>query len=520
MQTTNQMTGIIDIGSNTVRLSVFQRTDNGAYRVVDQGRWPARLSQRMEADGTLSSEAVNELAEVLRHYSRICKKHGVARVRAVATAAIRQAANRDDIVRRLRAETGLTVEIISGEKEARIGSRAMLNSLPLEDGFVVDIGGGSTEISLIRNRKVEAAVSFPIGCVNVSAKHGLSDGPVHPDKLASIQAETKRLLSKTEWIANNPGLPLIGLGGTVRALAKLRQRESGYPFHLLHGYEINAAGVAGALHDLSAVDVQKRRKRPGLSKDRGDVIVPGLAILLGVMHRTRCSHLVVCGTGLRDGLFYETCKPYPEPKTADDVLEESIRNLNALYPAAPPEHLQQIRSLALALYDQLGAASRAPLVPRKLLDAAARLFRIGAVIDYNDCPEHTFYMLMHTHWNGLSHKEMILTAAVASFRNANTLRRKLAPYRSLFPGGIGESIAKLGSLLQLASALDRSESQAIRSLEIKTYGKKLRLIAAANHPLPAERMEIENIAKEFKKNWGMTPELQVRVNHPPSSGRS
>ena len=515
----NETTGIIDIGSNTVRLTVFQQAENGAYRVVDQGRWPARLSQKLDSDGRLVPEAVSELTEVLRHYARISEKHGATRIRAVATAAIRQASNGEDVVRKLKAETGIAVEILSGEEEARIGSRAMLISLPFADGFVVDIGGGSTEISLVRDRVVRHAVSFPIGCVNASSRHGLNDGPVPQEKLAGVQAETRRLLSAAKWIAEHPDLPLIGLGGTVRALAKLRQRESGYPLSLLHGYQINEEEVSTVLRDLSAIGVQQRRKRPGLSKDRGDVIVPGLGILLGVMRQTRCSGLVVCGTGLRDGLFYETCRPYPEPQSSSDVLEESIRNLNALYPAAPAEHLRQVRALALSLYDRLGAGSRATLVPRRLLDAAARLFRVGAVIDYQDCPDHTFYMLMHTHWNGLSHRDMILTAAVASYRNASSLRRKLAPYRSLLPGGVSESIAKLGSLLQLASALDRSESQAIQSLEIKIAGKKLRLHATASHPLPAERMEIESIAKEFKKNWGWTPELHVRIDPPRSSSR-
>ncbi|QMV40745.1 Ppx/GppA phosphatase family protein [Cohnella cholangitidis] len=507
----NRMTGIIDIGSNTVRLSVYQLTDNGAYRVVDQGRWPARLSQRLDKTGLLPDEAVEELAEVLRHFCRICQKHGADRVRAVATAAIRQAVNRESIIRRLFAMTGLTIEVLSGEDEARIGSQAMLNSLSLSDCFVVDIGGGSTEISLIRNRKVVSAVSFPIGCVNTSAKYALGSGTISSSVLAEIQSEVRRLLSAQKWIAGHPGLPLIGLGGTVRALAKLHQRESNYAFPHLHGYELSIPDLSSALDLLSAIPVDKRRKLPGLSKDRGDVIVPGLAILLGVMQQMLASRLVVCGTGLRDGLFYETCLSGHPTDSEDYVLNESIRNLIALYPVAPAEHLQQVRKLALTVYDRLSPNAKMPPECRRLLDTAARLFRIGTVIDYNDSADHTFYMLLHTHWNGLSHRETILTAAIASYRGTNPLRRKLSPYRSMLAEGDDKLVAKLGSLLQLASALDRSESQAILSLELSIKGSKLHMVADASHPLPVERMEVENIAKELKKNWGITPELTVRV---------
>ncbi|MFB9278005.1 Ppx/GppA family phosphatase [Cohnella cellulosilytica] len=507
--TANRVTGIIDIGSNTVRLSVYQLTGNGAYRVVDQGRWPARLSQRMSADGKLPDEAVEELAEVLRHYVRICAKHGAERVRAVATAAIRQAANRDKVAERLRLAAGVDIEILSGEEEARLGSAAMLNSLRFGDGFVVDIGGGSTEITLVRQRKVVSAVSFPIGCVNVSARYGLGEAVVEQATLNDIVAEAKRLMQGTDWIAGHPGLPLIGLGGTVRAAAKLHQRETGYPFPHLHGYELSVADVAGTLQDLAALAVSQRRKRPGLSKDRSDVIVPGLAILRGVMELTRASSLVVCGTGLRDGLFYETCHPYSPLSSDDDVLEESIRNLVALYPAAPGGHLQQVRKLAVALFDPLNAVSPLPEGSRRLLDTAARLFRIGATIDYNDCADHTFYMLLHTHWNGLSHREKILAAAVASYRSPSSLKRKLSAYQSMLEDGDAETIAKLGALLLLASALDRSESQAISALHIAIEDKKLKLLAESGHPLPVERMEVGNMAKEFKKIWGMTPDLQV-----------
>jgi exopolyphosphatase/guanosine-5'-triphosphate,3'-diphosphate pyrophosphatase len=465
----------------------------------------------MDKDGSLLTEAIEELAEVLRHFRRICEKHGAENIRAVATAAIRQAVNRDAIIRHLFDATGIEVEILSGEDEARIGSRAMLNSLSLTECFVVDIGGGSTEISLIRDRKVVRAVSFPIGCVNTTAKYAIGDGHVPPALLADIQSDVRRLLGREKWISKHPGLPLIGLGGTVRALAKLHQRESNYPFPHLHGYQLSILDITSTLDQLAAINVEQRRKLPGLSKDRGDVIVPGLAILLGVLQQTHTSRLVVCGAGLRDGLFFETCLPHHRPDSDDYVLEESIRNLSALYPVAPEEHLQQVRRLALALFDQLTSVKSMPIADRRLLETAARLFRIGAVIDFNDSADHTFYMLLHTHWNGLTHREMIMTAAIASYRGANPLRRKLAPYRLMFEDGDIEAISKLGSLLQLAAALDRSESQAITSLELSFKGNQLRLIADAGHPLPVEQMEVENCVKEIKKNWGITPELIVRI---------
>ncbi|WP_123039533.1 Ppx/GppA phosphatase family protein [Cohnella candidum] len=505
----SEVTGIIDIGSNTVRLAVFQVADNGARRIVDQGRWPARLSRRLTPDGRLPDEAVSELAEVLKHYVRICRMHGTQRIRAVATAAVRAASNREDVIRRLCEATGLRIEVLSGEEEAHYGSQAMLRTLDMADGFVVDIGGGSTEITLLRDRKKIDAVSFPVGCVNLANVYGLNDGPVPSAALDDIRSDVRRLLASKPWISGSPGLPLIGLGGTVRAFAKFRQRETDYPFPLLHGYEQSESELAASLDKLAALPVAGRRKLPGLSKDRADVIVPGLAILQAVMRHTGASRLTVCGTGIRDGLFFETCPPAVGEREIP-VLEESIRNLNALYPTAPEDHLEQVRKLAAAVYDCLNEDQTLPGKAKVWLDTAARLYKIGAAIDLNDCADHTFYMLMHTHWNGLSHREILLTAATASFRGINALKRNLAPYRPILEENDTETAAKLGSLLQLAIALDRSESQSIRSLSADAVKNKLVLTADAEHALSLERMEVESLSKDFKKIWGLTPVLYVR----------
>jgi exopolyphosphatase/guanosine-5'-triphosphate,3'-diphosphate pyrophosphatase len=506
-----QITGIIDIGSNTVRLAVYQLSDDGAYRVIDQGRWGARLSQRMSDNGVLSDEAIDELTDVLRHYRRICQLHGASRIRAVATAAIRQSVNRESIIERLYASTGIAIEILSGEDEARIGSHAMLSTMEFKDGFVIDIGGGSTEISLLLNREVKFAVSFPIGCVNTASRFALGANPVPPTVLHDMQLYIKQQLGGQKWIAEHPGLPLIGLGGTMRALAKLQQRETDYPLNLLHGYELHEADVAARLNQLSAINVEKRKKLPGLSKDRGDVIVPGLAILLSIIQHAATSQIIVCGAGLRDGLFFETCLPQFQPQSAESVLQESIRNLTALYPTAPVDHLIQVRRLAVTLCERLSDSYSLPRASLRLLETAAQLFRIGATIDFNNSADHTFYMLLHTHWNGLSHRELLLVSGIAAYTSIGQLRRNLAPFRAVLNEGDIDMAAKLGALLQLAAALDRSEAQAISSLDVIVYGKKLELVAHASHLLPVEQMETDVMANEFKKAWGLTPKLAVRL---------
>ncbi|MBO9599666.1 MAG: Ppx/GppA family phosphatase, partial [Cohnella sp.] len=215
--------------------------------------------------------------------------------------------------------------------------------------------------------------------------------------------------------------------------------------------------------------------------------------------------------GLRDGLFFETCVPHFQPQSAESVLHESIRNLTALYPTAPEEHLNQVRKLAVTLYERLGAKYTLPPESRLLLETAAKLYRIGTAIDYNNSADHTYYMLLNTHWNGLGHRDMVLTASIAAFGSAGQHKRNLAPFRAILSDGDIELAARLGTLLQLASALDRSEAQAISALDLVVVGTKLQVVAHASHPLPVEQRETDAIAKEFKKTWGLTPKLYVKL---------
>lgn len=502
---TSQRIAIIDIGSNSVRLVVYERTANGAHRVVDGSKRSARLSGQIDEGGALREEAVGDLIDTLLLFARICSHHGTGSIRAVATAAIRNASNRDAILGRIQAETGLTIELLSGEEEAAYGFLGMINSLNVRDGYLIDIGGGSTELSLFRDRKLIHSVSFPFGCVNLDGKYGGKQG-MDDEQLKALEAEVSEAVMAVTWVREAPGLPLVGLGGTVRALGKLHQETHHYPFTQTHNYEMDSGSVDDLFQSLRLLPLDKRRKLPRLSKDRADVIVPGIAILRTVFRAVDARRYLVCGAGLRDGLFHAA--RYPSRPQLDDPLAYSLQNISSLHTEAPRQHVLQVNRLALELFDALAASFGLGTPERQLLDSASQLYRIGASIDYYDYAKHSFYLIVHSHINGLSHRDIIRVAAVASYRGKGKAKSQTAPYKPL----IGEEdlglIGKLGTLLQLAAALDRSETQAIGRLTVRVADSEL-LLRPLNPrgSLSVERREVGDLAPDFKKQWGLLPVL-------------
>ncbi|CAM4188897.1 exopolyphosphatase/guanosine-5'-triphosphate,3'-diphosphate pyrophosphatase [Paenibacillus endophyticus] len=512
---TKQRIGIIDIGSNSVRLVVYERTANGAHRVADSSKRPARLSERIDEDGCLPLSAIDELIDTLNHFTMICTHNHTSNIRAVATAAIRNAHNRTEILGRIKAETGLTIELLSGEDEASYGFLGMINSLNIKDGLLIDIGGGSTELSLFRNRALVRSVSFPFGCVSLNKRFG-AKGMLLDEELKALEMLVTEAVKNEPWIGELPGLPLVGVGGTVRALGKMHQAAYKYPFPQTHNYPATSEHVDELFHQMRKLPLDKRRKLPGLSKERADVVVPGVAILRVLFRAAKASYYRICGAGLRDGLFHAT--RFPNHPKLDDVLKYSLTNLSALHPEAPKQHVMQVNRIALEIYDVLHYEHALPSQTRVLLDTASQLFRIGASIDYYEYARHSFYLIINSQLNGLTHREMIMTAAIASYKSKGRARQHISEYKELLNDSDLDIIYKLGALLQLSAALDRGETQAIAQLNVQLSGNQLLLRPVQPRgTLDVERREVDELAAEFKKLWAYTPSLDFSATHVPST---
>lgn len=493
--------GIIDIGSNSIRLVIYEETDRKAHRVIDESKESARLSDKIGADGRMLEKDMWTIVQMLNHFKLLCQAHRTTKIRAVATAAIRNAQNSGEIVAFLERHTNLHIEVLSGEEEARLGFLGTMNALDIRTGFVVDIGGGSTELTLFRERRIVSSVSFPFGSVNTTKRFS-ENGNVLPEDIERIRSLVKAAMDCEPWIKNTEeGLPMIGLGGTIRSVGKLIQRRTRHSLPLTHNFELEGAPVEALIGELSAMNVEERKKVDGLSKERADIIVPGLVILQTVFTYTRCSRYIISGAGLRDGLFYESA--FPKQPMIEDVLEHSIANLLGLHPAVPQEHVGQVNRLALKLFDALQELHRLPERYRSYVHVAALLYRIGVTVNYYHYDRHTFYLMAHSRIDGLSHREIVLCALIASHRSKNRTRQVFLDHRDLLSEEDCRTAIQLGTLLQLATALDRSETQPVTDMQVQVTKKTLELTLQCKHSSSVELRQVEAIDKDFAKSWGI-----------------
>jgi exopolyphosphatase/guanosine-5'-triphosphate,3'-diphosphate pyrophosphatase len=498
----NRRIGIIDIGSNSIRLVIYELNPLQAYRVIGEFKQSARLSSRIGSDNILHVSDIRDIVTILTQFKRICLANQVTEVRAAATAAIRNAANSREIINQLRTDSGIEVELLSGDDEARIGFLGMSNSLDIEDGILVDIGGGSTEVSIFRNRKLEHSVSFPFGAVNTTRRFS-SDGNFNDEHLKSIRHMVHKAISEEPWIQQNPDLPLIGMGGTIRSLCKISQKKRKYSLPLTHNYKIDADEMETLMKWLPSLPADKRKKVEGLSKDRFDIIIPGMIILDTIFQAASCRHYVISGAGLRDGLFHERYLSIAQHRPRVSLLEQSTTNLLGLHSSAPAAHLRQIAGYAVLFFDALQRAHDYNDRMRLCLHTSALLYRIGVSMNYYQFAKHSFYLIAHSRLDGLSHREILLCACIASYKTKGRVQQIYQQHKDILLESDVDTITKLGTLLQLAVAWDVSETQVVSTISAAVDEKEFHVHVETKFDPSVECREVDDVQKDFSKVWGL-----------------
>ncbi|WP_052723633.1 Ppx/GppA phosphatase family protein [Paenibacillus wulumuqiensis] len=299
--------GVIDIGSNSIRLIIYEAGNDRTSRMVHKAKETVRLGVRRDEYGNMSEQDIWTVIPILHKFKTICKANRASQIRAVATAAVRQSTNMEDIIARWEQETGIAVQVLSGEEEAYYGFLGVTRSLPahIDEGFIVDIGGGSTEISYFKHEELLHSTSLPCGAVNMTMQNGSRDTWNEPSR-ERLAEKISCQLQDYPWTANHAGLPLIGLGGGIRALARMeRERKhqlkpAGDPFL------IEAETIRFYADALAELDLEERIRKFDLAADRADIIVAGTMILSTVFDHMQCSVLLASWRGLSDGLAHHT----------------------------------------------------------------------------------------------------------------------------------------------------------------------------------------------------------------------
>jgi len=298
----------IDIGTNTVRLLILETKPNGSLREVSQVRSITRLGKGMSVGKKLLDDRMDETISVLTKFRDEYSKFEPLIVRAVATSAVREASNQKDFVSRAKKEAGIEIDVISWEEEADLMVKGVLWKLPNieKDILVFDIGGGSTEFILARDRKIISSIGTQLGTVRLTEKF-ISHHPIDVNEYKVLETHFRRELKLVkEKLSSFPPEVLVGTAGTVTTLAAIDGDVYPYDPKVIHGRSLTFNRVEKLLEDLKNKSLAERSAMKAIEKGREDLIVVGGALVLEIMRAFECNLLTVSEHGLREGLVLDT----------------------------------------------------------------------------------------------------------------------------------------------------------------------------------------------------------------------
>ncbi len=503
----------IDIGSNSVRLLVAEALRGGNYRILDEEREPTRLGRSVSSEGRLDDESMDRTVAALRTFKEIATGYQVTRLRTIATCAVRESRNGPEFCRRVREEVGLEVEVISGEREARLAFASVQHAFDLSgrNTVVADIGGGSTEIVFATGNLIESIFSTPLGAVRLTEQFGLGEcceGSDAARGLERLDEEINGVLKKqTTRPLFAPHL-LVGCGGTFTTLAELMmaaKRELDVP---VAGYTISQAEVHHLLDRLRKVPLRARRSMAGMTPDRADIIIAGLTIVDALMRRFRVNTLAIHTRGVRDGLLREMIEETAVGGEGDDAThrEAAIERLAAAC-SGEIEHGRTVAALAGRIFEQLAVPLELPPSDRLLLECAARLQDVGYVINYDQHHKHSYHLIRNSRLPGLRPHDIEMIANVARYHRGAHPKRKHENLMRLSSDD-QRRVQRMAAILRVAGGLDRSRSQQVRDVFVRIEDGRVILDVVADQNPQVDLWGAERRTDLFEKVYGMKMDVR------------
>jgi exopolyphosphatase / guanosine-5'-triphosphate,3'-diphosphate pyrophosphatase len=491
---------VIDMGSNSVRLVIYYQVDERVTNEVDNLKSTIRLSNYLDENLNISEKGMAITIRTLQQFRQLCEARNVTEVIGVATAAVRRAKNKDNFLSRIYKETGFTFRLLSGQEEAYYGYLAVVNTMPVKNGITIDIGGGSTEVVEIKGRKPANSYSFPFGAVTLTRQFFHHEVPTQAE-IQLLESYLRKQFDSQSWL-RSAGVRLIGMGGTARNLGKIHQKMSGYPFPSLHYYEMSKQQVANVFEAISPLSVSRLKTAEGMSEERADIIVAGIVIIKVLLEYTGCNQFIISSKGLRDGVWMEKQMGHQGKHLLDNIVFDHMQSFIGSYRVNEVQ-ARHVSGLAASFFEQAGELGLLKYneQEKQLLRIAAYLRDIGHTISFRESYRHTFYLLVHVLLPGLTHKERLLVALLASYKGTKKMRQLALPYESLLAEGDFQMIDKLGLLLQMAYALDRTATQQVSSACFLRKANGITLLCRGRGEQPLEKDTIEEYKKKFKKQF-------------------
>jgi exopolyphosphatase/guanosine-5'-triphosphate,3'-diphosphate pyrophosphatase len=499
----------IDVGSNSIKLVVVDAAASDSFAVLAREKEVVRLGHETLTKGRLSMEAIERAITCIQRFRTAAEVRQAEVTVSVATASVRGAANASQFIKQVERATGIRVEVLSGVEEARLIGLAASQGCAGRGAvnLNIDIGGGSTEISLFRDARPLSLFSIRVGAVGLTERYFKSDPP-KPKALANLKAEVyaafqrpARELKSASWqqVSGTSGT-ILAIGEILRSQFSPKTHEKNQPAQPT-GAEVPLGWLAQLNARLGSMN-QSERRELGISSQRSEIIVAGGLILEAGMRALRVNSLRTCDWALREGVIIDYLQEREDEARppVPDFADQKLLGVHAVGRRFGYEetHARQVARLADQLFHALAEVEGLTRHQRTLMLAGALLHDIGYHIAHESHQKHALYLILNSELTGFSEAERSVIANIARYHRGSMPKERHPEYAALNAAD-RDSVCKLGSLVRLADALDRSHDSRITNLECRVTSGHVHLALASPSDCQNELVEIERKKDLFER---------------------
>lgn len=504
-----QAVAAIDIGSNSIRMVVAQVFADGTFEILDRLQQALHLGQETFRKGRLSAQTMRAAILVLRNYQEVLRTYDVQQVRAVATSAVRESSNADNFLDRIFVATGLDVQAISAPEENRLNISAVRETvgkkfLARRQALVVEVGGGSTILSLLGKGEIRATQSLAIGSIRL--QEVLETNIETAEKAANIIEQ--QIHSAVAAIAGL--LPLkrirtfIALGGDVRWAAKQVGKAGEIP-GLINVPRKSLKSLITQYERYSADHLARSLKIPFIE---AETLTPALMVYDALLQTTSAEEMAVSGVSMRDGLLYDLARTVSGKKSESDSTQvlNSARAVAEKY-HVDLRHADHVCKLAGRLYDELKKQKWLTIEYKILLQAAAILHEVGIFISSRAHHKHSYYIIVNAEVFGFDPRELTIVAHISRYHRRSRPKSSHVEYARL---SREEKIIinKLAAILRVADALDANRTQVIQDFTCRIENDEWIITPSGGGDLTLERRALAMKGDLFEEIYGFKVRLE------------
>ena len=500
----NPRLAAVDIGTNSFHLIIAEADANtGSFKILGREKEIVRLGSGSTDMKYLSNDAINRGIETLKRFKGLADSAS-APLRAIATSAVREAINQDEFINRALSEAGVKVEVASGFEEARYIYLGVLQALPVFDKqiLLIDIGGGSTEFLVGKQREIYYDNSLKLGAIRLTQKFFTSDKP-ESKSIKDCKKFIRGIMNPvTRHLKNLSFDTTAGSSGTIVSIASMvNATRGGEPDSKLNNFIFTKDELEKVVEKLTdAKTIKQREKIPGLDPEREDIITAGALILEQIFKELKIKQLTVSDYALREGIILDTIETRYMLKEHDHLRDIRYRSVIKLAEnfRYEREHSKHVAELALKIFDQTQNFHKLSYFEREYLEAAALLHEVGCFVSHSQHHRHSYYLIRNSEMLGFTENEKEIIANTARYHRKSHPKQKHEAFAKLNPED-RIIVQKLASILRIADGLDRTHDSAVKDIKCVSNNGELTMVLEKANPNGDNQLELEIWGAESKK---------------------